>query len=137
MPILNVADILDLRSVEAESFTHTYTRVPATTGPNNPWEEPTLVLGTPTSGVPCTLQYAETAIKTDTGIVTVRQQQLFIAYDDPLKVGDTIRDVTTALLPIVILAGDYQIHSVEPMADAGLIMRRALLHGARIFNAGD
>jgi hypothetical protein len=67
----------------------------------------------------------------------VREPELFIAYDDALKVGDTVRDITTTLSPTVILAGDYQVLNVEPMADAGLIMKRARLHGARVFNAGD
>jgi hypothetical protein len=101
MPVLVTAGMVKtLRHLFGSALDETYTRVPivpVVDGVLAPvlddWGQQLTASGTPVTGGSCKLRTVETVSRDDRGALLIRRPFLWVRHDDPIAVGDLVRDV--------------------------------------------
>lgn len=101
MPVLRTPGMVKtLRHLFGGALDETYTRVPIVAvvdGANAPvfdaWGAQLTESGVPVTGGICKLRTVETVNRDDRGALLIRRPFLWVRHDDPIAVGDLVRDV--------------------------------------------
>lgn len=97
-PYVSDAMTTSIRRIFEGGMQHTYTLVPYTYGSMDLWTNKTATAGTPVTGKKCRYLPKPLIREYDTGRATlvlpaVTDDTLLVPWDDPIKVGDHVKDI--------------------------------------------
>ena len=110
--------VLHVRRIVRQFLVHRYTRVPVGGGTEDTWNDIEEVPGTPVLAQRCQYSVKDNYVKTDEGVVLIKAPTLTVLWNDPVGVGDLVKDVKTRQ-GVVLLAGPAVVETVDPVAEMG------------------
>lgn len=118
MPEYVSAGMLEqVRFLFRAALDHTYTRLPtlATAPPDeDAWGQSTVMTGPPVAGLPCKLTFSEAVQRDERGATTTKRPLLWIAHDDPLAIGDQVREIRDGDGRLLLGAAAVTRHEASP-----------------------
>lgn len=117
-----------MKRVLLRYLTHTYTRSTVTASDTeDDWGDEDETPDVGVSSLPCLYSMEDRFVSDALGTRSVKTPTLYVAPDDPLKVGDVVTAIADAS-GTVLLAGPLLVETVNPNSEAGVsVLKRTTL----------